>query len=80
MEDRTDFDTSYDKDEVVIAGLDFGDGDSTVECSYEVDDSGNAMIVGIDCCEHGVTSPTGCDDCYDKKSDSFSIVRSMEKV
>ena len=44
------------------------------------DDQGNELIVGIDCCEHGVTSPTGCDECYDKASDSFSIVRAMEKT
>ena len=44
------------------------------------DDQGRELIVGFDCCEHGVTSPTGCDECYDKKSDSFSIVRAMENI
>ena len=47
---------------------------------FDEHDFEDELIVGIDCCEHGVTSPTGCDDCYDKKSDSFSIVRAMEKI
>ena len=42
--------------------------------------SEDEMIVGIDCCPHGVLYDTDCDDCYDDESDSFSIVRAMEMI
>jgi hypothetical protein len=53
------------------------------------DEHGNELIVGIDCCEHQVPFDdrhrdyglqNSCDECYDKASDSFSIVRAMEKI
>lgn len=44
------------------------------------DGEGNELIVGCDGCPHGVLYDTDCDDCYDEESDSFSIVRAMEKI
>jgi hypothetical protein len=41
------------------------------------------------CCKHGIPFDdkqrdsglqNGCDECYDEYSDSFSIVRAMEKI
>lgn len=62
-----------------------GEGCGKVEPIHgkDLDDAIDATILyhdAPDCCEHGVTSPTGCDECYDKASDNFSIVRAMEKL
>jgi hypothetical protein len=50
-----------------------------VEC-FDCDEPDYQPVVGIDCCPHGVFYGTDCDDCYDEHSDSFSIVRAMEKI
>ncbi len=47
---------------------------------FDEHDFEDELIVGIDCCPHGVLYDTDCDACYDEHSDSFSIVRAMEKI
>ena len=50
-----------------------------VEEGYPADQD-DEPIVGIDCCPHQVPYGSDCDACYDEESDSFSIVRAMEKI
>jgi hypothetical protein len=47
---------------------------------FDCDEPDYQPIAGIDRCPHGVLYDTDCDDCYDKASDSFSIVRAIEKI
>jgi hypothetical protein len=54
------------------------------------DDDEEEMIVGLNCCKHMVPfddkireagfPQNSCDECYDEHSDSFSVVRAMEKM
>jgi hypothetical protein len=53
------------------------------------DESLEEAIIGVNCCKHGIPFDdkyrdsglqNDCDECYDEHSDSFSIVRAMEKI